>query len=74
MVTVRQQQKERVNMPMTKEQVESYPLAFYAEHNHISIRTLWRAIANGDLKCIRFGRAVRVTPEQWRAYIERGEA
>lgn len=61
-------------MPTATEQLEAHPVTFYAERYDISVRTIWRAIANGDLKCLRFGRAVRVTPEQWRAYIERGEA
>lgn len=57
-----------------EEQLEGHSVRWYAERYDLCDRTLWRAIANGDLKCIRFGRAVRITPEQWRAYIERGEA
>lgn len=49
---------------------EGFNKRHWADQYHISERTLSRAIADGKLKCLRFGRAVRITPEQFAAYIE----
>lgn len=48
---------------------EAYPKKFWAERYHISERTISRAIANGSLDCIRFGRIVRITPSQFAKYL-----
>ncbi len=42
-----------------------------AEHLHVSERTVWRLIANGDLPVVRFGGTVRVRPEDREAFIRR---
>ena len=40
----------------------------------LSPRSIWRAIALGRLKTVRFGRSVRVTLESVRGYVARGGA
>lgn len=37
-------------------------------------RTIYREIAKGNLRCIRVGRAIRVTDEQLADYLKRVEA
>ena len=49
---------------------QAFPRKFWAERYHISERTLSRAIADGRLRCLRFGKAVRITPAQFAAFVE----
>ena len=40
-----------------------------ADHLHVSERTVWRLIADGELAVVRFGRLARVRPEDREAFI-----
>lgn len=42
-----------------------------AEVSRLSRVSLWKATRRGDLKIVRFGRAVRVRPQDLREFIER---
>ncbi len=42
-----------------------------ADQLHVSERTVWRLIADGDLPVVRFGGTVRVRPEDREAFIRK---
>ncbi len=42
-----------------------------ADELHVSERTVWRLIADGDLPVVRFGGTVRVRPEDREAFIRK---
>ena len=39
----------------------------------ISERTLWTLTNNGDVPCVRLGRAVRYDPDDLRAFVKRSK-
>lgn len=45
-------------------------LDFWAERYGVCTRTLYRAVQDGRLKCLRFGRAIMVTPKQFDEFIK----
>lgn len=45
-----------------------------AEAVGVHPRTIYREIAKGNLKCVRIGRAIRVTDDQLAAYLKSVEA
>ncbi len=42
-----------------------------ADQLHVSERTVWRLISDGDLPVVRFGGTVRVRPEDRLAFIRK---
>lgn len=50
--------------------VRSYTVAEVADLLRVSERSVRREIVRGHLGCVRIGRAVRITEEQLRHYIE----
>lgn len=38
----------------------------------ISVRSIWRLIASGELAVVRIGRSVRVTRQSIEAFVEKG--
>ena len=62
------------NLPAETLKMEGYPLKVWAERYGLCERTLRNAIASGRLRCLRFGRAIRVTPQQFAQYVESLEA
>ena len=61
-------------LPAETLNMEGYPLKVWAERYGLCERTLYNAIASGRLHCLRFGRAIRVTPKQFAEYVETLEA
>jgi excisionase family DNA binding protein len=66
-----------MNKPKANEQLKSEaPMAVplltirnVSERLQISVRTIHRLVANGDLTVIRIGRAVRVSEETLKAFL-----
>ena len=54
--------------------IEAHPVAFWADRLDVAPKTLYRAVASGELPCYHIGRAVRITEEQISAYLEGGVA
>ena len=57
------------NLPAKTLNMEAYPLSFWAKRYNVCERKLRNDIAAGKLQCIRFGRAIRVSPEQMQEYV-----
>jgi hypothetical protein len=56
-------------LPAETKEMQGHSLSFWAEQYDLCERTLRRAIAEGRLRCLRFGRAIRVTPKQMSEYV-----
>lgn len=52
--------------------IEAHSVAFWADRLDVAPRTLYRAVASGELPCYHIGRAVRITEEQIAAFLEGG--
>ena len=52
---------------LTKE--GAFPLKYWAGIYHVSERKLRNDIAAGKLRCLRFGRAIRITERQMNEYV-----
>lgn len=57
-----------------KTELSAYPIVHYAKQYSICERTLRNAVSSGKLRCFKFGRAIRVSPEQFAAYLATLEA
>lgn len=63
----------RVFSGITSEIMPAMSVPKVAERLAVSPKTVYRLISNGDLGCIRVGRAVRVTESQLNDYVARQE-
>jgi len=61
-------------MTLEKTEMKGYPIRYWAERYGLSERYLYNAVAAGRLHCLRFGRAIRVSPAQFARFIESVEA
>lgn len=61
-------------MTLEKNEMKGYPIRYWAERYGLSERYLYNAVAAGRLHCLRFGRSIRVTPQQFARYVETLEA
>lgn len=59
---------------LEKMEMKGYPISYWAERYDLCERTLYRAVAEGRLRCLRFGRAIRITPQQFAAFTATLEA
>lgn len=56
-------------------QLEPSPVVSIGEASRqltISVRSIWRLIASGELAVVRIGRSVRVTRQSIEAFVEKG--
>lgn len=51
--------------------IEAHSVAFWASRLDVVPKTLYRAIASGELEVYHIGRAVRITEEQISGFLER---
>ena len=56
------------------EQRSAYPIKHWAKLYGVSERKLRNDISAGKLRCLRFGRAIRISPAQFEAYVSQLEA
>ena len=61
-------------MTLEKTEMKGYTIRYWAERYGLSERYLYNEVAKGTLRCLRFGRAIRVTPQQFAAYAATLEA
>lgn len=61
-------------MPEKEQVQETFPRKHWASLYGVSERTLDRAIKSGQLRCYKFGRAVRISKAQFDAYLATLEA
>lgn len=61
----------RVYSGKTSECMPAMSVAKVAERLAVSPRTIYRLVSNGELNCVRVGRAVRVTESQLNEYVAR---
>lgn len=45
--------------------MEAFPIGYWAKKVGVCDRTIFRAIQDGKLECLRIGRAVRITKRQF---------
>lgn len=50
--------------------MKAFPIQYWAERMGVCERTLRRAIWDGELECLRFGRAIRITKKQFARYLK----
>ncbi len=61
-------------LTLEKTEMNGYPIRYWADRYGLSERFLYNEVASGRLHCLRFGRAIRVTPQQFAAYAATLEA
>lgn len=61
----------QVNDVMTSNNMPAMSVPKVAELLAVSPKTIYRLVSNGELGCIRVGRAVRVTESQLNDYVAR---
>lgn len=61
-------------LTLEKTEMKGYPIRYWAERYGLSARYLYNEVAAGRLHCLRFGRSIRVTPQQFAAYAASVEA
>lgn len=49
--------------------MEAFPIHYWAKKIGVCDRTIFRAIQDGKLECLRIGRAVRITKRQFAQYL-----
>lgn len=54
--------------------LSAYPISHYAREYSICERKLRNDISDGKLHCFKFGRAIRISPEQFAQYLATLEA
>lgn len=62
------------DLVLEKPEMKGHPISYWAKRYDLSERFLYNAIAADKLHCLRFGRAIRVTPKQFAEYVESLEA
>ncbi len=60
-------------LTLEKAEMQGYKIRFWADRYGLSTRYLYNEVAAGRLHCLRFGRAVRITPEQFSEFIKSKE-
>ena len=58
------------NVADATDDMEAFPIRYWAERMGVCERTLRRAILNGELECLRFGKAIRITKKQFARYLK----
>ena len=61
----------QVYSSITSENMPAMSVLKVAERLAVSPKTIYRLVSNGELGCIRVGRAVRVTESQLNEYVAR---
>ena len=49
--------------------MEAFPISYWAKKIGVCDRTIYRAIQDGKLECLRIGRSVRITKRQFAQYL-----
>lgn len=63
----------QANNDITSVNMPAMSVAKVAERLAVSPKTIYRLVSNGELNCVRVGRAVRVTESQLNDYVARQE-
>lgn len=58
------------NVAGANDDMEAFPIRYWAERMGVCERTIYKAIQNGELECLRFGRAIRITKGQLAKYVK----
>lgn len=58
------------NAADTIDDMEAFPIRYWAERMGVCEKTLRNAIWNGELECLRFGKAIRITKKQFAKYLK----
>ena len=61
------------DLVLEKTEMKGHPISYWAKRYDLSERFLYNEVAAGRLRCMRFGRAIRVSPKQMQEYVEAAE-